>query len=118
MLEVIAQIGAGLAEVQDAATGLWRNEVSQLLALLETSCTTGIVYVFARCIVTGWLPRQRFEPMVLRAWAGPKQIYWDEGLAAQCPGSSLGTALYYLPTSRSQGRGAVPQVLMAAEMVR
>ena len=116
VLDVIAQIGEGLSEVQDAATGLWHNEVSQPQARIESSCTTGIVYVFARCITAGWLPRERFAPMALRGWDGLKQMYWSKGFAAQCRGSSIGTAQYY--ASRPQGWGAVPQALMAAHMVK
>ena len=116
VLDVIAQIGEGLSEVQDAETGLWRNEVSQPMARIESSCTTGIVYVFARCITEGWLPRESFQRMVVRGWEGLKQMYWSKGFAAQCRGSSIGTAQYY--ASRPQGWGAVPQALMAAQMVK
>jgi rhamnogalacturonyl hydrolase YesR len=112
ILDVIHRLGQGLAKAQDPTTGLWRNEVSVPFARVESSCTAGIVYAYGRCILEGWLPREQYEPMVLRAWEGLRRMYWSKGLAAQCRGTAIGPTSFYV--SRPQGWGAVPQLLMAA----
>jgi len=115
VIDVIDRLGEGLQKVQDAETGLWRNETSVSFARVESSCTAGIVYAYGRCLCEGWLPRAKYAPMVLRGWDGLKRMYWRKGLAAQCRGTAIGPTSFYV--SRPQGWGAVPQLLMAAMMV-
>ena len=65
----------------------------------------------------GWVDRASFEPMVLKAWQGLKQLYWRGGMAANCRGSAYGHEdAYYL--ERPQGWAKMPHMILAATEVQ
>jgi rhamnogalacturonyl hydrolase YesR len=111
VLKLVEQVGEGLMGVQDSRTGLWRNLIDHPASRLESSGTTGIAYVYGRCVREGWLDRDRFEPMVLKGWDGVRTLYWRGGVAANCRGTGTGDEAYYL--ARPQGWAPVPQLTMA-----
>ena len=109
----IRRVGEGLRKYQDDRTGLWRNVVDNARARRESSCSIGITYVLARAILAGWVDRASFEPVVLKAWRGLKQLYWRRGMAANCRGSAYGYAdSYYM--ERGQGWAKMPHMILAA----
>lgn len=112
VLSLVEQVGEGLRGFQDPRTGLWRNVIDHPASRLESSGTTGIVCVYGRCVNEGWLDRERFEPMLRRAWEGLRSVYWRRGLAGNCRGTGTGDEAYYL--ARPQGWATVPQIVMAA----
>ncbi len=117
ILSLIERVGAALKRYQDAETGLWRNVIDHPSARLESSGTSGITYVYGRCIREGWLDRDAFEPMALKGWEGIKRFYWRRGLAANCRGTGVGSEdAYYL--GRPQGWAVVPQHIAAFLEVR
>jgi len=112
----IRHVGEGLRKYQDGQTGLWRNVVDNPTARRESSCSIGITYVLARAIREGWIDRATFQPVVLKAWQGLKQLYWRRGMAANCRGSAYGYRdTYYM--ERGQGWAKMPHMILAATEV-
>lgn len=109
--EMLRTVGVALRTHQDPATGLWRNEIGNPLARVESSCSAGIVAVYGQCLRKGWLEQSEFGEMVGRGWVGLKRMYWRGGLCALCRGTGIGDSAYY--AARPQGWGFVPQLAMA-----
>ena len=117
LVSFIRRVGEALRKYQDPETGLWRNVVDNPTARRESSSSIGITYVYCRAIREGWVDRASFEPMVLKAWQGLKQLYWRGGMAANCRGSAYGhDDAYYL--ERPQGWAKMPHMILAATEVQ
>ena len=114
----LARVGEALKRHQDPDVGLWRNVIDHPAARLESSCSSGITYVYGRCVREGWLERRDYEPMLRRSWEGLRTFYWRGGMAANCRGTATGVdEAYYL--ARPQGWGRMPHLILAAtEMER
>lgn len=110
IVAVLNTVGRALQKHQDPETGLWRNLIDNPASRLESSCSTGISYCYARGIREGWIDRATFEPMVRRAWDGLKLLYWRNGLAANCRGTATGNDAYYI--ARPQGWVWMPHYVM------
>src|SRR5262249_4275875 len=109
----VRRVAEGLKKYQDDQTGLWRNVVDNPTARRESSCSIGITYVLARAIREGWIDGATFQPVVLKAWQGLKQLYWRKGMAANCRGSAYGYRdTYYM--ERGQGWAKMPHMILAA----
>ena len=117
LVDFIRRAGEGLRKYQDASTGLWRNVIDDPNARLESSGSVGITYVYARAIREGWVDRAIFQPIVLKAWQGLKQLYWRGGIAANCRGSAYGyDDTYYL--ERPQGWAKMPHMVLAGTEIQ
>ncbi len=71
--EILRRAAAGLARHQDPASGLWWQVLDQGGKpgnYLETSASSMFVYALAKGINRGYLPREPYLPVVLKAYAG------------------------------------------------
>lgn len=61
---------AGLASLQDKATGLWHQVVDHPETYLETSATAMNLYSLATGVLGGWLDKATYDPIIRSAWGG------------------------------------------------
>jgi rhamnogalacturonyl hydrolase YesR len=108
----IQRTADALIEHQDAATGLWRNVIDLPESRLESSCTASLVTLMGRAIGEGWLDRERFAPVLLKAADGLRSVYWRGGVGAMCRGSIAGADVRYC-NAKNQGWADLPHMLPA-----
>lgn len=71
--EILRRVADGLVRWQDPKTGLWWQVTDQgdrTGNYLEGTASSMFVYVLAKGINRGYLPRERYEPALLKAYAG------------------------------------------------
>lgn len=85
---------AALERHQDPKRGLWHLVINEPETRLESSATAGLVYSHDRLREMGVFD-DRFAPMIERAFAGLKTVYYGGGLGASCRGTAFGVPEYY-----------------------
>lgn len=73
VLGVLRRLADGVARHQDPASGLWWQVVDQAGRegnYLETSASSMFVYAIAKGINRGYLPREKFLPVVVKGYEG------------------------------------------------
>jgi len=73
VLDVLNRVAAGVAKYQDPASGLWWQVVDQGARegnYLEASGSSMFVYALAKGINHGYLPRETYQPVVLKGYTG------------------------------------------------
>ena len=71
--EILRRLADGLARHQDPSSGLWWQVLDQGARAgnyLESSASSMFVYALAKGINRGYLPRERYLPIVQRGYAG------------------------------------------------
>ena len=71
--EILRRLADGIARHQDPTNGLWWQVLDQGNRpgnYLESSASSMLVYALAKGINRGYLPRERYLPVVLRGYAG------------------------------------------------
>jgi unsaturated rhamnogalacturonyl hydrolase len=71
--EILRRLADGVARHQDPASGLWWQVLDQPGRkgnYLESSASSMFVYALAKGINRGYLPREKFQPVVQKGYAG------------------------------------------------
>jgi len=132
VLDVLNRLAAGVAKYQDPASGLWWQVVDQGGSegnYLEASGSSMFVYALAKGINHGYLPRESYQPVVLKGYAGliNKLIKVDSdgqvSLMQICETAGLGngrngTFDYYVREKivTNDAKGVGPFILAGLEM--
>lgn len=86
IVEILRRVAAGLEKWQDPATGVWWQVLDQPGRegnYLEATASSQFVYALAKAVNKGYLPRDRYEPVIRKAYAGIIEQFVrvnDEGL--------------------------------------
>ena len=73
IVEVLRRTAAGLAKWQDPETGVWWQVLDQPGRegnYLEATATAQFLYALAKAVNKGYLPRDVYEPVIRRGYAG------------------------------------------------
>ncbi len=73
IVEILRRVAAGLERHQDPDTGVWWQVLDQPGRegnYLEATATSQFVYALAKAVNKGYLPRDRYEPVIRKAYAG------------------------------------------------
>ena len=70
-----------LASVQ-SDDGRWHQLVNETGSWLETSGTAMLAHGYALGVIHGWLDRERYEPVLRKAWRGLASVITDDGKVA------------------------------------
>lgn len=73
IIEVLGKLAAGVARWQDPKSGLWYQVLDQGERkgnYLEATASTMYVYTLAKGVNLGYLPRDKYLPVIRKAWAG------------------------------------------------
>jgi rhamnogalacturonyl hydrolase YesR len=121
LLNIFRAHAAGLRRVQ-APSGLWHQLLDRPDSYEETSASAMFVFALTRAINRGWISRETWAPIVLRAWNGLKTKVNSTG---QVEGTCIGTGLgwddtFYLnrPTDVNAAHGYGPIFLAGSEVIR
>lgn len=71
--EILIRIADGIARWQDEDSGLWWQVLDQGERegnYLEATCSSMYVYALAKALNHGWLPRETYQPTVLKGYEG------------------------------------------------
>lgn len=84
-IDLFTDLAFGIAKYQQE-DGLWRSSLSEpsWQPVKETSGSSFFVYAMAKGINEGWLPREYFEPVVLKGWRGLIDCVTPEGRLGYC----------------------------------
>lgn len=113
----------GLAQHQDAESGMWRQVIDEPTTYTETSATCMIGISIASGISAGWLERAEWEPIVGAAWRGVSSGIGPNGEVTRvCVGTGpLGSIEEYRSRDSVTGfddRGGAMALWFAVEMIR
>jgi rhamnogalacturonyl hydrolase YesR len=121
LLSIFRAHAAGIRRVQ-APSGLWHQLLDRPDSYEETSASAMFVFALTRAINRGWISRETWAPIVLRAWNGLKTKVNSTG---QVEGTCIGTGLgwddtFYLnrPTDVNAAHGYGPIFLAGSEVIR
>ena len=73
IVEILRRVAAGIEKWQDPETGVWwqvLNQPGREGNYLEATATSQFLYALAKAVNKGYLPRDRFEPVIRRGYAG------------------------------------------------
>jgi unsaturated rhamnogalacturonyl hydrolase len=73
VIEILSRVADGIARYQDPQTGLWYQVIDQGDRegnYLEATASSMFVYSLAKAIHHGWLPKERYLPVVLKGYEG------------------------------------------------
>ncbi|VGO19185.1 glycoside hydrolase family 88 protein [Pontiella sulfatireligans] len=84
-IDLFVDLSFSLAKYQ-GEDGLWRPCVNdpEWYAMKETTGSSFFVYALATGVNEGWLPREYFEPVVMRGWRGLVDCVSPEGRLGWC----------------------------------
>ncbi len=88
LLSFIDYVGEGLLACQMPG-GLWHNILDQKESAPETSCTMCFLAVYARCVNQGWLPKQKYQDLLQRAYKALLRMCYRGGFAENCAGTGF-----------------------------
>lgn len=101
-------------------SGLWRNVIDNPKAFLETSGTAIFTLCITRGIRNGWLNKDKYTPVVLKAWKGIETMVGNEN---EVYGITIGTNCttdvnYYLEreTCVNDAHGLFPLIIAGIEV--
>lgn len=137
--EILTRVADGIARYQDPESGLWYQVLDQGGRegnYLEATASSMFVYSLAKAIHHGWLPREKYLPVVLKGYEGltGKLIRTDDDgsitLTQCCEVSGLGgmnmagtmprdgSYEYYLsePIVENDHKGVGPFILAGIEL--
>ena len=86
VLSFIDRSGDGLLKVQSPG-GLWRNVLDESDSCEETSCSVLITYIYSWCVNKGYLPADKYVPMLLKSRQALKRKFWHGIGSGNCRGS-------------------------------
>ena len=86
VLNFLDKSGHGLKAVQ-TENGLWRNVLDDPSTSEETSCSVLITYIYAFCVNRGYLDKDFYVPMILKARKALKSKFWHGIGSGNCVGS-------------------------------
>ncbi len=73
IVEILRRVAAGLERWQDPETGVWWQVLDQPGRegnYLEATATSQFIYALAKAVNKGYLPRDHYEPIIRKAYAG------------------------------------------------
>lgn len=73
VIEILTRVADGIARYQDPATGLWDQVIDQggrKGNYHEATASSMFVYSLAKAIHHGWLPREKYLPVVIKGYEG------------------------------------------------
>ncbi len=73
IVEILRRVAAGLERWQDPDTGVWWQVLDQPGRegnYLEATATSQFLYALAKAVNKGYLPRDRYEPVIRRGYEG------------------------------------------------
>ncbi|MCF3649214.1 glycoside hydrolase family 88 protein [Synoicihabitans lomoniglobus] len=73
IVEVLRRVAAGIERHQDPDTGVWWQVLDQPHRegnYLEATATSQFLYALAKAVNKGYLPRDRYEPVIRKGYAG------------------------------------------------
>jgi unsaturated rhamnogalacturonyl hydrolase len=122
MLQAFRAHMEALVRHQDP-TGAWRQVIDHPGSYRELTATSMIAFAMARGVRSGWLDRDRFDPVIRKAWyAARTRIGPDGGLVDVCTGTGKQKTLRdYFDRTAILGpdpRGGAMSLLIATEMER
>jgi unsaturated rhamnogalacturonyl hydrolase len=71
--EILTRVADGISRHQDPASGLWYQVLDQEKRegnYLEATASSMFVYSLAKAVHHGWLPREKYLPVVLKGYEG------------------------------------------------
>jgi rhamnogalacturonyl hydrolase YesR len=109
-----------LARHQDDV-GCWRQVIDNRTTYRELSCTSMITFAMLRGVRSGWLPRDKYEPLIRKAWpAIQARIAANGELVDVCTGTgkqrSLADYRHRAAILGVDARGGAMALLVATEM--
>lgn len=120
LLALFRQHMAALRSHQDY-TGAWHQVIDREESYRELSCTCMITYAMIRGVRDGWLEREKYEPIIERAWHAIRtRVAADGTLVDVCAGTGKQKSLrayYDRPAILGRDeRGGAMALLAATEM--
>lgn len=73
VIEILTRVADGISRHQDPASGLWHQVMDQGKRegnYLEATSSSMFVYSLAKAIHHGWLPREKYLPIVIKGYEG------------------------------------------------
>ncbi len=73
IVEILRRVAAGIEKWQDPETGVWWQVLDQpgrVGNYLEATASSQFLYALAKAVNKGYLPRDRYEPVIRRGYAG------------------------------------------------
>src|SRR5690606_24921547 len=73
IVEILRRVAAGIERHQDPDTGVWWQVLDQPHRegnYLEATASAQFVYALAKAVNKGYLPRDRYEPVIRKGYAG------------------------------------------------